>query len=317
LLDALAESERGNFARAEKAMATAHQLSPEYYEVYRVEAAVQAREKNYPAAISSYEAALELEPSSAKVRYAFGYFQLISLNDPEAALVQFREGLKIEPDNIDLCLDCVRALLYSKQFEEARGAIDRLLKKAPTFRSFTHRIKLADLNLQYFLRKADSEAVFGGVLHTILADLETLLSEFKRVPREWVDDRMKLRLTKAIPIARKCVREIGTNDEHARAENILQQLYELQPEASTLFPKGVRQGSVVRFFPSKGFGFISTDDGKELFFGLDAMRTKSEWKSVVQGIQVEYQLGKNKKGPCAVGVRIRKIVPGIVSPSAI
>jgi cold shock CspA family protein len=249
---------------------------------------------------------LDLEPGSAKVRYAFGYFELLDLNDPEAALVHFKEGLKIEPDSIDLQLNCVRALLYSKRFEEARSMLDSLQQKVSTFQTSYQRIKLIDQNLQYYMRKADYLAISCGEFAAALENLETLLKEFDRVPAEWVDDKMRFRMTKAILTASKCVREIGTA-ERERANRVLEQLCQFEPISST--PKDVRQGSVSRMFRTKGFGFISTEDGKELFFGLNTMLRRSEWYSLSQGVQVEYQIGQNKKGACAVGVRIRRVVP--------
>ena len=310
LLDALADSDRGNFTRAEKALDMARQLAPEYYEVYRVEAAVKTREKNYPAATSAYEAALELEPASVKVRHAFGYFHLLALSDPDRAIEQFEFGLKIRPTSFHLQSDYVRALFYSKRFEEARVVLDELLSRAPANRHVGQRIKLVDLNLQYYARRADFFAMSGGDLKTILSDLECLVHEFKRIRPEWVDDKMKRRLIKSIPTAWKCFRESETTEQRSRAETVLMELYEIQPVVSSPFAKH-QMGSVARIFQSKGFGFISTDEGKELYFRLDGMQVKKEWKLIAEGTPVEFQIGQNKKGTCAVNVRIRTMIPGI------
>jgi cold shock CspA family protein/tetratricopeptide (TPR) repeat protein len=310
LLDALADSDRGNFTRAAVAVDMARQLAPEYYEVYRVEAAVKTREKNYPAAIYAYEAALELEPASAKVRHAFGIFHLICLSDSERAVEQFKEGLKIRPNSFHLQSDYVRALFYLKRFEEARVVLDELLSRAPTNRHVLQRIKLADLNLQYYSRRADFFAASGSDVKTILSDLESLIHEFKQIRPEWVDDKMKRRLMKSIPNARKCLREISAGEERSRAETVLIELYEMQPVVSNFFPKNTHRGSVVRVFQSKGFGFISTDEGKELFFGIDGVQVKKEWKEIIEGTPVDFKIGQNKKGACAVNVRIRKMIPG-------
>ena len=52
LIDAIAESDRGNFGRAAAAIAKARALAPEYYEVWRVEAIVHERQQNFPAAVN-------------------------------------------------------------------------------------------------------------------------------------------------------------------------------------------------------------------------------------------------------------------------
>jgi tetratricopeptide (TPR) repeat protein len=146
---------------------------------------VKTREKNYPAAINAYEAALELEPASAKVRHAFGNFHLIYLSDSERAVEQFKEGLKIRPNSFHLQSDYVRALFYLKRFEEARVVLDELLSRAPTNRHFSQRIKLADLNLQYYSRRADFSSASGADVKTTLSDLESLIHEFKQIRPEW------------------------------------------------------------------------------------------------------------------------------------
>lgn len=274
LLDALADSDRGNFTRAETALDMARQLAPEYYEVYRVEAAVKTREKNYPAAMSAYEAAVELEPASAKVRHAFGYFHLIFLSDPDRAIEQFESGLKIKPTSFHLQSDYVRALFYSKRFEEARAILDELLSRAPANRHVSQRIKLADLNLQYYSRRADFLAMSGGDLDAILSDLESLVHEFKRIRSEWVDDKMKRRLLKSIPTAWKCFRESGATEQRSRAETVLIELYEIQPVASSPFAKHPKWVRLHAFFNQRGLASFQQMKGKNCTSDLTGCRSR-------------------------------------------
>ena len=84
LLDAIAESERGSFTRAKTAITKARALAPEYFEVRRVEALVHTNEQNFPAALEAYEAAIDLEPNSVKLRHALGRFLMLSLGEHES-----------------------------------------------------------------------------------------------------------------------------------------------------------------------------------------------------------------------------------------
>ena len=63
------------------------------------------------------------------------------------------------------------------------------------------------------------------------------------------------------------------------------------------------QGTVTWFNGEKGFGFISQDDGPDVFVhysGIDA----SGFRSLDEGQRVEFDLGQGQKGPQATGVRV-------------
>ena len=59
-------------------------------------------------------------------------------------------------------------------------------------------------------------------------------------------------------------------------------------------------GTVKFFNESKGFGFITPDNGeKDLFVHTTAI----ENGPITEGDTVEYEIGEGKKGPCAEHVR--------------
>ena len=59
-------------------------------------------------------------------------------------------------------------------------------------------------------------------------------------------------------------------------------------------------GTVKFFNESKGFGFITPEDGgKDLFVHISAV----EQGQLKDGDKVEYEVGEGQKGPCAVQVR--------------
>ena len=59
---------------------------------------------------------------------------------------------------------------------------------------------------------------------------------------------------------------------------------------------------VVKFFnSSKGFGFITPEDGeKDMFMHASAIEIYTELN---EGDQVEFEVGEGRQGPCAVVVR--------------
>jgi len=60
-------------------------------------------------------------------------------------------------------------------------------------------------------------------------------------------------------------------------------------------------GKVKWFNESKGWGFITTDDGKDVFVHYSAIEGKG-FKSLTQGQRVEFEVVETPKGPQAVKV---------------
>ena len=52
----------------------------------------------------------------------------------------------------------------------------------------------------------------------------------------------------------------------------------------------------------RGFGFINTGSGRDLFFHMSAVEGTS-FDELKEGQRVEYTEGMGKKGPCAENVR--------------
>lgn len=60
------------------------------------------------------------------------------------------------------------------------------------------------------------------------------------------------------------------------------------------------QGTIKFFNSGKGFGFITQDSGKDLFFHVSEVQGQEPR----DGDKVEFEVGEGKKGPCAVNVRV-------------
>ena len=61
-------------------------------------------------------------------------------------------------------------------------------------------------------------------------------------------------------------------------------------------------GTVKWFYESKGFGFISQDDGgADVFVHFSAI-TGSGFKTLVEGQQVEFTVSQGQKGPQAENI---------------
>jgi CspA family cold shock protein len=64
----------------------------------------------------------------------------------------------------------------------------------------------------------------------------------------------------------------------------------------------VSTGTVKWFNASKGFGFITPDDGGEDLFVHHSEIKVDGYATLDDGQKVEFEVGEGKKGPCATNV---------------
>ena len=64
-----------------------------------------------------------------------------------------------------------------------------------------------------------------------------------------------------------------------------------------------RVNGVVKWFNAdKGFGFISSEEGKDVFVHYSGIRDTGGFRTLEEGQEVEYTLGEGEKGPQAQDV---------------
>jgi CspA family cold shock protein len=63
------------------------------------------------------------------------------------------------------------------------------------------------------------------------------------------------------------------------------------------------QGKIKKLIADRGFGFVESDSGNDLFFHHSELQEVSI-EELNEGQTLEYELGEGQKGPCAKNVRV-------------
>ena len=63
-------------------------------------------------------------------------------------------------------------------------------------------------------------------------------------------------------------------------------------------------GTVKWFNESKGYGFISREDGPDVFVHYTGIESDGEFRNLVEGQQVEFAITQGPKGLQAIEVRV-------------
>ncbi len=63
------------------------------------------------------------------------------------------------------------------------------------------------------------------------------------------------------------------------------------------------EGTVKFFSESKGWGFIKTDNGEELFVHFSSIN-KEGYKTLFEDQKVSFDEGQNDKGKCAINIKV-------------
>ena len=70
---------------------------------------------------------------------------------------------------------------------------------------------------------------------------------------------------------------------------------------------GIQRGTVVWWKPERGYGFLRSNQGKDVFCHFSAIETRAHPKNLLQGQVVEFEVAEGPKGPFAS--RVRVVVP--------
>lgn len=310
LNDALEAARINHYHVAEPIVQKALELAPDYFEVHRVDAMVKSGLHDVVAARSAYEAAVQLAPRSAPLRFWYGGFLLRLFDDAPGCLVQLQAADRLAPKTPQIRSEISRVLLYQHEYSQAREIIDDLLDQlrvpAPDGAGWLIK-KVYDLHFQYFTRQAESflDQHDYSECTNLLCEL---FAEFQKCPERAIDDKLRERLRSGSHLANPCM-YAATDD------NTYKTLFDLEaslslaaaPLARKSTPLSIGslyEGRVMSIRGERRWAFAETQDGHSIFFHSSEM-SPIEWQRLNVGDQVRFvaAIDEGRRSPKGTNVQ--------------
>ncbi|WP_152555439.1 NB-ARC domain-containing protein [Sphingomonas sp. FUKUSWIS1] len=289
---------RSRFEEATKIIDELKITSPEYFEVYRVQAFVQYRLGDVSGALTSYEAALDQADNQPQLHYFYGRFLMQSYGDHASARDQFDEALKIDPHDTALLREASRANFYLYDFDRAQDHI--LQAWAAGFSNARDEVIVNDLQSQLHIRQCDHLLTTGDPKGAL--DAMTRLHEFlKTINPAIVDDLMIQHLSKSFRLIETLKRlPIAADTEMLDSTkyfirnlsprtNLL-----VDPESDLIAPETLydRSGELKSHGRTEKFGFLQDTFGVDTYVSKSSV-TANLWKDMCDGRTVRYDIESN------------------------
>jgi cold shock CspA family protein/tetratricopeptide (TPR) repeat protein len=315
LIEALDLSKKTKFEEALQKINIAKILAPNYFEVFKTEAWIEAQNRNSIAAQSAYESALLLEPDSAPLLFFYGGFLLRQMSASDKAREQFIRALEKDPHSFYIKLELLRANLFTKQFTESEPLIKELLVEVNSNNSKVPvwgKKKAHDLTLQYYQRIADFHHVHKDY-KVAIDNLEKLKEHYNGISMYLKDQKMKEKLEKSLRTARSCslcIEDISYKNKakdiydwiHSIISNEYNNSYLDEKTASRAEGDGYQSGKITNIQLNKGFGFIRDTNGVDVF--LHKSQIGPVFYKLSIGTNVRFKSKEGDKGLSALQVII-------------
>lgn len=313
LTTALGYSKRRQFAEATGSLEHARNLAPSYYEVYKIEGFIAAKEGNFLLARDSYEQAIALAPDHAPLKVFFAGFLLRHTDEQERAVEILKQASKLDPGSFEIESEMARALMFSQDFQSAWDIIEEVdsnrLRTGRTTRIYYDlRLDMCRRAIEIALDRLDNQMFID-----YLSRADEIASG---VPKHVFDQHILKKIDDICLHCRSFIhREQGSDaSEKARSvrETMLQILgqFHYSSEEIDFSPSSnseVFYGEVYKIIYEKGFGFLQElNSGGEFFFHKNSFLQRNQFDLVEAGDQLQFKIGMNREGECAIELQAVK-----------
>ena len=287
-------------------------ISPNYFEVKRVEAFVRISEDRIVEAEAAYEAAVSLAPERAPLRLWYGGFISRQLGDQPRALQHLSLAEEMAQDEPDVKLEIARVYQYQRKFTEAGKRLEAVSGMLNL--SAKQRRVLFDLMIQNETRRCE-HLVGEKDFHQALSALEAAKAIVLAAPPMLIDERAYRniqRVRRQIPALARAFRGLSEDNRVKEVSDWLIDplLFEKKRNLETKSGSHTNLAINATELPNRGrlislgtnFGFVSSG-GERLFFHRNDWKSSTDFLDLGEGTIVEFTFIIRDRGPGAQNVR--------------
>ncbi|MDB9963724.1 NB-ARC domain-containing protein [Vicingaceae bacterium] len=318
LSEALQYSKNGDVDNALKSINEAKSILPNYAEVYRVSGFIKGSYEDLLGAEADYKTGLEIAPENPRLLFYYSGF-LLKMNDLINAKIHVEKLIKIRPEAIDPNILYGRVLSTTGKFVEAIDLFNKLLKNRENNKRKIAKISTALIKSYSYWARAIVEKD---------GDFDLAITKFKQaieIYENSVDSgNYDEKTTQAFCFVIKTyIKLIPKTHNQENAQGIINLLKKYDEQMSLVQPKEIlqkilsntfgeirekHQGSILSIPDSSdtdsNFAFIESD-GKSIYANKKDFKTSSDFNVIDIGMPVEFELGTNTIGECAINIEVK------------
>lgn len=327
LIRALEFSSERDWQKAYKYIEKAGNISPDYFEVYKIKAFISAEKNELFDAINNYKIAISKCNDlyeKASVLFLFSVFYVIKLSEYDIALELILQAEKYRPDELQIQLEKSRILMYLGKYEEAedilkiidkrRGELDSktvnifvsryadlFRRQAANFqlRDAEKKVRLFEMGINQFNKIDNIDYKTCLILIKLLKDLSFLY--FHEKAMELLIQALRKHYKQLESIKHKDYRrlkDIIISHQYEVPNNLFSELKkyvsDVKLEANHIYEPN--QGIIVHMHSH--YGFIGNAQTKGIYFSVSSIQDDAGY-----GDKVQFEVYKNKQGQAARNVR--------------
>lgn len=313
-----------NYVEAIQRLDQAKGIVPNYFELYRVSAFIKSFKGDLLGAEEDYKIAIELEPDNARLLFFYSGFLMYQMDDIESAIPFSKRAYELRPDAPEAVMMYARCIGYYGEYEEAINLLQKIRSSVKITSLKSKRI-ITTLMIDFYRRWSNADVELNDNRLQAVEKLKKAIKIFEEADRASESDYKMIKdFSEVVYWLVQYANDLDDKtlkDEAYRCfkrnEVCIEQSHYFQKIIDILNAKYLQcvnledekrySGTVVRFQRMRDYNFINSKAHGDIYFNKSSMLDKTEWGQLSNGVELEYSLGGNAQGECAINVIVANL----------